>query len=497
MLYVRMLVMLLISLYTSRVVLNILGIEDYGINNVVAGVITMLGFLSASLSGATARFIAFDLGKDDTDKLKKTFGNLFSIYLFLAVIVLIVGETLGLWFVSTQLQIPEDRQTAAMWVYQFSVLSFMLTVISAPYNSLIIAHEKMSAFAYISIADAVLKLLIVFLLPIIPYDKLIVYAILYFCVQALNRILYGVYCSRHFEEAHARLLLEKKQFREILSFAGWTINGNLAIIGYTQGLNVLLNIFFGPAVNAARGVAVQVQNVCYQFCSGILMAPRPQIVKSYARGDFAYMHYLVLKASKFAFFILFLIALPLSFEAETVLTWWLDIVPQHTSNFLRLVLCAALLRCLASPIIDCVHATGRLKKFQLIEGSMLLSIVPIAYLLLKFTTVPPESVFIVHVVVEIFTLYARVRIVLPMVKMRLRSYFTQVIVPILLVVLVAPILPTIVYSSMQQGILSLFVVCVVCVVSTLLAIYILGCSSNERILVVNKTKSILTRLLHR
>lgn len=497
MLYVRMLVMLLISLYTSRVILNVLGIEDYGIYNVVAGVITMLGFLSASLGGATARFIAFDLGKGDTDKLKKTFGNILSIYLLLAVIVLIVGETLGLWFMSTQLQIPDDRQTAAMWIYQFSIVSFMLTVISAPYNSLIIAHEKMSAFAYISIVDAVLKLLIVYLLQVIPYDKLIVYAILYFCVQAFSRILYGIYCSRHFRESHTHLQIEKKQFREILSFAGWTMNGNLAIIGYTQGLNALLNIFFGPAINAAYAVAVQVRNVCYQFCSGILMAPRPQIVKSYARGDFSYMHYLVLKASKFAFFILFLIALPLCFEAETVLTWWLGIVPDHTANFLRLVLCTALLRCLASPIIDCVHATGRLKKFQLIEGSMLLSIVPIAYLLLKFTTVPPESVFIVYVVVDMLTLYARVRIVLPMVKMRLRTYFMQVIVPILFVVLVAPILPIIVYSSMQQGILSLFVVCAVCVVSTLLAIYTLGCSSDERILIVNKTKSILARIFHR
>lgn len=492
-----MLVMLLISLYTSRVILNTLGIEDYGIYNVVAGVITMLGFLSASLGGATARFIAFDLGKGDTAKLKKTFGNILSIYLFLAVIVLIVGETVGLWFMSTQLQIPEGRQTAAMWVYQFSILSFMLTVVSAPYNSLIIAHEKMSAFAYISIVDAVLKLLIVYLLPVIPQDKLIVYAILYFCVQAFNRALYGIYCSRHFPEAHTRLQLERKQFREILSFAGWTMNGNLAVIGYTQGLNVLLNIFFGPAVNAARAVAVQVQAVCYQFCSAILTAPRPQIVKSYAREDFSYMHYLVLKTSKFAFFILFLIVLPLCFEAETILKWWLGVVPDHTGNFIRIVLCAALLRCLAVPIIDCVHATGRLKKFQIIEGSMLLSIVPIAYLLLKFTTVPPEAVFIVHVIVEIFTLYARVRIVLPMVKMRMRSYFTQVIIPILLVVLVAPLLPILVYTSMQHSTLSLFVVCAACVVSTLLAVYTLGCTSDERNLVVNKAKSVIARLFNR
>ena len=257
-LYFRMLLMIGINLYTSRVILQVLGVEDFGINNVVGGVITMLGFLTGSLAGASSRYITYDLGKGDMEIMKKTFGNILSIHLLLAGLVVVIGETIGLWFMTTQLQIPETRETAAFWVYQFSIISFVLSVISVPYNASIIAHEKMSAFAYISIVDAVLKLLIVYLLLVISYDKLIVYAALFCCIQIFDRIVYSIYCRKHFEETRSKLSFDKKLFKEIFAFAGWTMNGSLAVIGYTQGINVLLNIFFGPAVNAARGIAVQV-----------------------------------------------------------------------------------------------------------------------------------------------------------------------------------------------------------------------------------------------
>ena len=430
-LYFRMLFMMVVSLYTSRVILNTLGVVDYGINNVVGGVIAMLGFLTASLGAASSRYITYDLGKGDMAVMKKTFGNILSIHFILAGIVLIIGETIGLWFMSTQLQIPSDRMTAAMWVYQFSIFSSILAVISVPYNATIIAHEKMSAFAYISIVDAVLKLLIVYLLVIIPYDKLIVYAILFFCIQAFDRIVYGIYCSRHFEETRTRFSYDGKLFKEIFAFAGWTMNGNLAYMGYTQGLNILLNIFFGPAVNAARGIAVQVQSVCQQFCTNFQMALNPQLTKSYAQGNIDDMHRLLIKSSKLSFYILFFIVLPLILEAEFVLKIWLGMVPEHTVTFLRLILVVGLLYTLSNPIIVSVHATGKLKKFQIIEGSMLLSIVPIAYILLKFFGIQPEYVFVVHIIVELFTQYARLRIVLPMISMPLYDYVRSVIIPIL------------------------------------------------------------------
>lgn len=480
-LYIRMLFMMLVSLYTSRVVLNTLGVIDYGINNVVGGVITMLGFLTGSLGAASSRYITYDLGKGDMVVMKNTFGNILSIHFILAAIVLVVGETLGLWFMSTQLQIPLGRETAAMWVYQFSIFSSVLTVISIPYNATIIAHEKMSAFAYISIADAVLKLLIVYLLLIIPYDKLIVYAILFFCIQAFDRVVYGIYCSQHFEETRTSLKYDGKLFKEIFAFAGWTMNGCLAVTGYTQGLNILLNIFFGPAVNAARGIAVQVQGVCQQFCTNFQMALNPQLTKSYAQGDLGNMRRLLIKSSKFSFYILFCIVLPLMFEAELVLKLWLGIVPEHTVNFLRLMLIVGMLYTLSNPINVSVHATGSLKCFQLIEGTMLLSIVPIAYLLLKFLSIPPEYVFLVHIVVELLTQYARLRIVLPMIGMRLGVYFRQVIVPIAMVTVLTPIIPFIVYNTYMSNVwIQFFIVCIVCVCCIFVMVYTLGCTVSER-----------------
>lgn len=318
-LYVRMLFLMIISLYTSRVILNTLGVEDYGINNVVSGFIGMLGFLSGSLGAASSRFITYDLGIGDMVTMKRTFGNIVTIHLLLAVMILIFGETIGLWFVLNKLQIPENRMTGALWVYQFSIFSFMLSIVSVPYNATIIAHERMKAFAYISIVDAILKLLIVYLLVIIPYDKLIIYAILFFCIQVFDRVVYGVYCYRHFEETKTKLAFNKKLFKEIFSFAVWTMNGNLAVIGYTQGINVLLNMFFGPVVNAARGIAVQVQTVVQNFCNNFQMALNPQLTKSYAQKDLAHMQQLLKVSSKFSFFLLYIISLPLMLEAPLVL----------------------------------------------------------------------------------------------------------------------------------------------------------------------------------
>lgn len=494
-LYFRMLFMMLVSLYTSRVVLNTLGVVDFGINNVVGGVIAMLGFLTGSLGAASSRYITYDLGKGDLDVMKKTFGNIKSIHYILAGIILLLGETIGLWFMTTKLQIPEGREIAAFWVYQFSILSSMMAVITVPYNATIIAHEKMSAFAYITIVDAVLKLLIVYLLVVIPFDKLIIYAILLFCIQVFDQVVYIAYCSRHFKEVHTKCCYDKKLFREIFIFAGWTMNGNLAVIGYTQGLNILLNMFFGPVVNAARGIAVQVQNVCQQFCNNFQMALNPQLTKSYAQGDFQMMHRLLVKSSKFSFFILFFIAMPLMFEADIVLKAWLGIVPEHTVNFLRLIMVVGLLYTLSNPVIVSVHATGRLKNFQLIEGTMLLMIVPIAYFLLKYCGIRPEYVFVVHIIVEICTQFARLKIVLPMINMNLNFYYEKVVWPILLVVILSPILPYLLYRNLSEGYVSFFIVCSVCVICSSIIIFYGGCTISEKVFIKEKIVAIIKKVV--
>ena len=490
-LYVRMLLIMAVTFYTSRVILQVLGVEDFGIYNVVGGVIAMLGFLTSSLGAASSRYITYDLGKGDMMVIKKTFGNILSIHFLLAVVVFLIGETIGLWFVSTQLQIPAERATAAMWVYQFSIFSSMLAIISVPYNATIIAHEKMSAFAFISIVDATLKLFIVYLLVLMPFDKLIVYSVLYFCVQAFIRMLYGVYCTRHFEETRTRPIYDHKVFKEILAFSGWTMNGNLAAIGYTQGLNILLNIFFGPVVNAARGIAVQAQGACMQFCNNFQVALNPQLTKSYAQGDLDYMRKLLVKSSKFSFYILFLIVLPLMFEAEFVLRMWLGIVPDHTVVFLRLILIIGIFNTLSGPIIVSIHAIGKLKKFHVVEGVMLLSIVPIAYLLLKYCDVAPECVFIVHIIVELFTQYARLRMVLPMINMPLDFYVKQVIRPIVIVMIFSSSIPFLLYANgfTNEGWISFILTTIICAICTLISVYFIGCTLPERKFFIGRIKN--------
>lgn len=484
---------MVVNLYTSRVILQTLGVEDFGINNVVGGVITMLGFLTSSLGAASSRFVTYALGRNDIVVMKKTFGSVFVIHLFLGVAVILIGETFGLWFMTTQLQIPAEREAAAFWVYQFSVLSSVVAVISVPFNASIIAHEKMSAFAYISIMDVILKLVIVYMLIMIPYDKLITYSFLFCCIQMLDMVIYNIYCHRKFKEVRGKLIIDRLMFRELFAFAGWTMNGNLAVIGYTQGLNILLNVFFGPVVNAARGIAVQVQNAAMNFSRNFQMAINPQLTKSYAVGDLTHMHQLLRASSKISFFLMLMICLPIMLEADLILQWWLGIVPEYTSSFLRLILCSSLLNTLANPILVSVHATGKLRRFQLVEGTMLLCIVPVAYLVLKFFHLPPECVFVVHIIVEILTQCARVKIVLPMISMKLDGYVTDVIVPILKVLILAPIIPIAVYNCLGTGVINFFAVCVLALCSVFVTVYWTGCTVSEREFIKKKSLDILNK----
>lgn len=479
-LYVRMLFMMIISLYTSRVVLHALGVVDYGIHNVVGGVIAMLNFINNSLSAASSRFITYDIGLGNMDIMKRTFGNILCIHFVIAGIVFLVGETIGLWFMMTQLQIPENRYIAAFWVYQFSVLTSIISIISVPYNAVIIGHEKMSAFAYISIVEAVLKLLIVVFLIILPFDKLIIYGLMLFVIQITIRFIYGIYCNKKFEEVHANIRFERNTFSRIFSFAGWTMIGNLAVMGYTQGLNILLNIFFGPAVNAARGLAVQVQTACRQFCANFQMALNPQLTKSYALNDLEEMHKLLNRSSKFSYFILYIITLPLLFEADFILKLWLGEIPEHTCNFLRLILVIGLIYSVTNPVIVSVHATGNIKKFQLIEGTLLLTIVPISYLSYKLWKVTPEYFFLVHLIIEMLTQYVRLKIVLPMIKMNMNDYIKNVVYPILIVTFIPPIIPFYLYSNYNNGWSSFLLICTICTLMNIFIMYVWGLTKGER-----------------
>lgn len=487
MLYIRMLFSMVVSLYTSRIILATLGETDFGIYNVVGGIVVMLGFLNSSLSGASSRYITYELAGNNLQRIRHVFSVIMEIHICLAFVILLLGETVGIWFLEYKLNIPPERMEAARWVFQFSLINTILGILSVPYNSMIVANEKMNVYAYISILDVVLKLVVVYVLTVFSWDKLILYGLLVLGVQVLTMSVYYFYSKRNFEGARFHIAWDKALFKEIFIFAGWTLNGNLAVVGYTQGLNVLLNMFYGPLVNAARGVAVQVQNVVLNFCSNFQMALNPQLTKSYAERDFSYMHRLLIVSSKFSFFLLLFLALPIILEADVILEVWLKEVPEYTVIFLRLILITSMFSALANPVIISVHATGKLRRFQLVEGTMLLLIVPIAYFILKFFDVHPATVFVVHLIIELCTQCARVRIVLPMINMNVRDYILLAVYPIIRVVLSSVILPIVAYCLLPHNtVVSFFVVCVISCISVLGCVFYLGCSLEERLFVREK-----------
>lgn len=498
MLYLRMILLVLIGLYTSRVILAGLGFTDYGIYNVIGGFVSMIGFLNSSLSSASARFVTFDLGKNDLKELTRTFRCAVSIHYLLAFFLLILAETIGLWFFYNKLVIPSYKLNEAFIVYQCSVLTILISIISSPYNSLIIAHEKMGAFAYISIFEAITKLSIAFIIAHTQNYRLSIYAALILLVQVIIRIIYSFYCSKHFPETSWKWLWDKEKSKKIFSYASWTLNGNIAVIGYTQGINVLLNLFFGPIVNAARGIAVQIQNTTSQFCMNFLMATQPQITKSYAVGDYNYMHKLIIYSSKIAFFLMLLIAMPILVNMENILSIWLDKVPQHTASFSRIVLITSMNYALSLPTITAIHATGNIKKFQIIEGSLLLSVVPIAYILLKLFKINPEQVLITYLVIESITQFVRVYIVYPKVGLSFKHYIKQIIYPILFVTIPTGLICFLLYLLTDKSFYHTLLNALACILCTGTFIYFLGLKKNEKEFILKKiTKKTKRKVIER
>ncbi len=493
-LYFRMLFMMAVSLFTSRVILNTLGVEDYGIYNVVGGVVAMFGFLNGSMSSATQRYITFALGKGDEKRLQTVFSTTLQIHTLIAAIIVILGETIGLWFLYNKMQIPADRMDAAFWVLQCSIISTVIMIVSVPYNADIIAHEKMSAFAYISVLEVVLKLAIVYMLVVFSVDKLILYAFLILAIQVLIRFCYSIYCNRHFKETKYRHVWDKQLFKEMTGFAGWSLFGNLSAVIFTQGLNMLLNVFFGPVVNAARAVAVQVQSAIQQFVGNFQMALNPQITKTYAQGKMEEMHTLMFRSARFSFFLLFFLSLPVLFETEYILKVWLKTVPDHTVTFLRIMICTSLIYTCANPMIIANQATGKVKKYQVVCGSTLILILPISWIVLALGF-PAYSVFIVHFVMEGVCQLARMIMLRPLIGLRLRDYFWNIYSRVAIVVAVAVILPWLVYISMPEGFLRFLTIGIVCVISVSSSAYLLGLSANERVFIKSKAVALKNKFI--
>lgn len=497
MLYVRLMFGMVVALYTSRVVLNTLGVVDYGIYNVVGGFVAMFSMISGSLSGSVSRFLTFELGRGDMERLKITFATSLLIHVALAFIVLILAETLGLWFLNHQLTIPADRLYAANWVFQASVISFMLGLFSVPFNASIASHERMTAFAYIGILDTTLRLLIVLFIAYSPFhfDRLIVYALLLVAVSMSLQGVYLWYCRKHFEECRFRFRFNKKCWKEMSSFAGWNFIGSSSTLLKDHGVNILLNLFIGPVLNAARGVAGSVNTAVTSFAGNFMTALGPQITKSYATNDRVYMISLVERGSRFSFYILWVLMLPILFETEFILTLWLKQYPEHTVNFVRLTLLLSLCEVLSNTLITLQVATGKIRNYQLAVGGMQMMNFPLSYLCLKMG-LPPESVLVVALIVSVMCLLLRLYFLRLMVGLSARSFLRNVGVNVLTVVFTSVVFPTITFCIFPEGVLRFCMVVFISVVSTIFAIVWVGCSQSERLFIREKVKRVLTHFIN-
>lgn len=479
MLYIRMIFLMLVALYTSRVILNALGVIDYGIYMAVGGFVAMFGVLSNSLTAAISRFITFELGRQDEERTKKVFSAALYIQFAIAAIVLIFLETFGLWFLNAKMTIPAERVVAANWVFQFSILTFVINLISIPYNASIIAHEHMKAFAYIGIIQALASLGIAFLIQWLSTDKLLLYALLMALVAILVRILYGWYCNRNFSECRFSRKCDKEILKQIFGFAGWNFIGASSGVLRDQGINVLINIFCGPAVNAARGIAMQISVAVTQFSSNFLTAVNPQITKSYATGDHAYLMQLVFRGARFAAYLLLLFSVPILMETRAILTLWLKIVPDYTVIFVRLILIYIIVESISYTMTTLMLAIGDIRNYQILVGGCQMLNFPIAYVLLKWGY-NPDSTMIASIVITAVCMVLRLYMLGKMIAFPVRDFVYKVFLNLVVVAGTAVIPPIIVMQFVDIGFLRLLLTCFVSLFSTGISIYYIGCSNRER-----------------
>lgn len=492
-LYFRMLLVMGVSLYTSRIVLKELGISDYGVYSLVGGFISLFGFLNAAMSSATQRYLTFDIGKNDPQRLKKTFSSTLTIHVGIALLVLVLAETIGLWYVNNKMIFPSERTYAVNFVYQFSIAVALLGIIQVPYNALIIARERMSIYAYVSIVEVLLKLIIVFLLVYIGNDKLITYSILTFVVALGIRLFYQYYCRKHYIESHFKFEWDKDYYKELMSYSGWSLFGNLANVGKAQGVNILLNLFYGTVVNSAYGLTMQVQGAVHSFVTNFQMAVKPQIIQNYARNDFEKFEKLIFQSSRLSFFLLYIISMPVIYNIDYLLSIWLVEVPAYTSTFIIFSIIGVMIDCIAEPLITGIHASGKIKRYQIFLSAILLFSLPASYILLK-KGFSPEIVFIVLIILNIISLFYRLISCHILTNLTISFFFKNVVLRIIVCLIPSLIFLYIFHLSIsisnnfiQFGIESIGIIVV-----NVILVYFIGITKNERTgiqqLILNKLK---------
>lgn len=489
-LYIRMFITMGISLFTSRIILKTLGETDFGIYNIVGGIIILFSFLNAALTTATQRYLSFALGKQDNQTFTTYFSISTSCYIALSIILLILTETIGLWFLNTYLNIPEERMYAANIVYQFSILAFIAQILRIPYNATIIAYEKMDFFAIMSIIEAVLKLAIVYVLLIIAYDKLILYAVLMFIVVSIVSITYKIFCNKKYQYTHYVFCNDKTKIKEFLSFSIWSLFGGIANIGSQQALNFMLNIFFGVTVNAAVGVANQVTGAIYSFVSNFQTAFNPQIVKSYAINDTKSYQSLVFMASKMSFFLLFIIGLPIISNIDYILTIWLEKVPIYTAQFISIIFIYQLIDAISMPFLTCIQAHGNIRNYQIIISILIITNIPLAYIVLKLGG-DPYTVWFTKIVVNIFCFIYRSFYVYKKNKINIGRFIKEVLGRILLIMAICIPIELITHHNQINNFIEFIYSTIISITITIIVIYFIGLNKSERTFIINKLSLLL------
>ena len=478
MLYVRMLLMMCVTLYTSRVVLEALGVEDYGINNVVAGFVSILGFYTSSLSNAAQRYLSLGLGQNNHEMTVAGFRQCFTLMLVISVLIFFLGETIGLWFVCNKLVIPPERLSAAIWLYQFALISMTCSINQVSFVAVIIAREKMNFYAYLGLLEAFSRLAVAYVLIIARSDLLILFGALTAISSVLSFSLYVWYCRKSFDECVCKMYWNAPLVKEMSGFIGYNLFGCFAWSAGIQGVNILLNLFFGPLVNAARAVAVQISAAVSRFTDSIMTAVKPPIIKSYSSGNVKYMMMLIEKSSKYSFMLACLIVFPVLFETELVLHLWLGKVPEYAVVFTRLVLCEQLVGVLVPPLWIAANATGNIKNSQVFGRLFTLSVLPISYFLLfyiKNPALPMILLVIAQIGYWLYNLYDIHR----QVQLDLSHYFRRVILPSTLLVSIVYLIGEILQSSFSPSLLRLIVMgC--CMLLAVVFVFLIMSEPSER-----------------
>lgn len=484
-LYVRMLFIMFVSLYTSRVILKTLGEEDFGLYTVIGGIVIAFSFLNGVMGSACSRYFAIEIGRNDNEALRRVFNLNITIFLILGAVILILAETIGLWFLNNKMVISPDRMYAAQWVYQCSIIAFIINMMGTPYRSVITARENMKVYAYCSVVEVVLKLAIVYVLVISPIDKLILYSVLMVSITLGTVLFYAVYCRRYYAECRYSFYWDKPLFKEIVGYTGWQVIGVVADIGRNQGVNIILNMFFGAIANAARGIAYQVFVNINQFVQNFVIAFSPQITQSYATGDKQGMMKLVYQSSKFSYYLLYILILPVCLETPKILEIWLGNVPKDTVIFCQLTLIAALIDSLLYPLLTAVRATGKVKWYQILVGGTFLLTVPICYCLFKWGDFPATAAFYVIIATSIVAQILRIGIMHRLHNMSIREYLNMVLKPIILVTVISAILPITMKAFMPHTFWGAIFDIGISMLSVAITIWLIGLTATERTYIQN------------